>query len=464
MPLKLRNTLSGQYEEFVPIGDVVKLYVCGVTPWEVSHVGHAMSYIVFDVLRRYLEYRGYRVRHVQNFTDIEDKIIARAERLGIDIGQLTEEMIERYHQEMRALNILPAHVYPRATEETPTMIEMIQALIEKGYAYQANGDVYYRVTRKEDYGKLSHRPLDAMVAGARVEPGEQKENPVDFALWKAAKPGEPSWESPWGPGRPGWHIECSAMSLRYLGEQIDIHGGGEDLIFPHHENEIAQTEAYTEKPPFVRYWLHNAWVKAGEEKMSKSLGNFVPISEALERWPVDAIRLWVLISPYRTPLSYSEEALAAAQRGAERLRLAARASPDPSASLRAGGAGEGEAVDAAPYRQQFIEAMDDDLNTAKALAALFDLAHEIHRARDETRPIGEAQTVLLELADVLGLTLAEPEADMSAAPFIELLIAIRDELRQAKQFELADRVRSGLAELGIALEDTPQGTEWRRRE
>jgi cysteinyl-tRNA synthetase len=334
------------------------------------------------------------------------------------------------------------------------MIEMIQVLIDKGYAYVSEGDVYYRVQRKDDYGKLSHRTLDSMIAGARVEIDELKEHPMDFALWKAAKPGEPSWESPWGPGRPGWHIECSAMSLRYLGEQIDIHGGGEDLIFPHHENEIAQTEAFTGKPPFVRYWVHNAFVKAGEDKMSKSLGNFVPISDALERWSADAIRLWILTSHYRTPLTYTDEALLSAKRASERLRLAARAA----------GTDGGAQVDAQPYRQQFTDAMDEDLNSPRALAALFDLAHEINRGRDEGRAVGEAQAALLELADVLGLTLAEPEADIGGAPFIELLITVRNELRQAKQFALADRVRDGLAELGIALEDTAQGTEWRRRE
>ncbi len=452
--LRLRNTISGQVEEFQPAGDVVSMYVCGVTPYDVCHVGHAMSYVIFDMLRRYLEYRGYQVKHVQNFTDIDDRIIARAERRGITIDQLTGDLIDRFHDDMRALNVLPAHVYPRATAEIPKMIEMIQALIDKQSAYASEGDVYYRVQSKEDYGKLSHRTLDSMIAGARVEIDELKEHPMDFALWKAAKPGEPSWESPWGPGRPGWHIECSAMSLRYLGEQIDIHGGGEDLIFPHHENEIAQTEAFTGKPPFVRYWVHNAFVKAGEEKMSKSLGNFVPIAEALERWSADAIRLWILTSHYRTPLTYTDEALLSAKRASERLRLAARAS----------GAGDGAQVDAQPFRQQFTEAMDEDLNSPRALAALFDLTHEINRGRDEGRAVGDAQAALLELADVLGLTLAEPEADIGGAPFIELLITIRNELRQAKQFALADRVRDGLAELGIALEDTPQGTEWRRRE
>jgi cysteinyl-tRNA synthetase len=451
---RLRNTISGQVEEFQPLGDPVKMYVCGVTPYDISHVGHAMSYVIFDVLRRYLEYRGYQVRHVQNFTDIDDRIIARAARRGIAIDELTGELIELFHDDMRALNVLPAHVYPRATVEIPKMIEMIQVLIDKGYAYASEGDVYYRVQRKEDYGKLSHRTLDSMIAGARVEIDELKEHPMDFALWKAAKPSEPSWDSPWGPGRPGWHIECSAMSLRYLGEQIDIHGGGEDLIFPHHENEIAQTEAFTGKPPFVRYWVHNAWVKAGEEKMSKSLGNFVPITNAVERWSADAIRLWILTSHYRTPLTYTDEALLSARRATERLRLAARAAT----------VADSQPVDPQPYRQQFIEAMDDDLNTPRALAALFDLAHEINRGRDEGRAIDDAQAALLELADVLGLTLAEAEANIVGAHFIELLIAIRKELRQAKQFELADRVRNGLAELGIALEDTAQGTEWRRRE
>jgi cysteinyl-tRNA synthetase len=446
--------MTGAVEDFVPAGDEVKMYVCGVTPYDASHVGHAMSYIVFDVLRRYLEYRGYQVRHVQNFTDVDDRIIARAQRNGVEPSQLAEEMIDRYAQDMRALNVLPAHVYPRATQEIPGMLDMIAGLVDKGYAYPADGDVYYRVQRKEDYGKLSHRTVDAMLAGARVEPGESKENPADFALWKGAKPGEPSWESPWGPGRPGWHIECSAMSLRYLGEQIDIHGGGEDLIFPHHENEIAQTEAYTGKAPFVRYWVHNSWVKQGEEKMSKSLGNFVTIAEAVERWGADTLRMWVLTSHYRTPLTYTEESLEAARKGAERLRIAAR-TPDGAT---------GDTLDAAPLKERFIEAMDDDLNTSKALAALFDLARDINRARDDGRAVAEAQQVLLELADVLGMTLTEPEAAIGAAPFIDLLISLRSELRQAKQFELADRVRDGLTELGIALEDSAQGTTWRRKE
>lgn len=460
MTLRLTNTLTRQVEPFAPAGDEVKMYVCGVTPYDEAHVGHAFSYVVFDVLRRYLEFRGYRVRHVQNFTDIDDKIIARANHLGVSVSELAERYIQRYQEDMQALNVLPAHVYPRATEEIPEMIRIIERLVDTGYAYVAEPaagseepDVYFRVERKRDYGKLSHRTLESMLAGARIEPGEHKEHPMDFALWKGAKPGEPSWESPWGRGRPGWHIECSAMSLRYLGEELDIHGGGEDLIFPHHENEIAQSEAFTGHEPFVRYWVHNAWVKMGEEKMSKSLGNIVSIREALAAVGADALRLWILTSHYRKPLTYTEEALRAAKAGVERLRIAARARAD----------GAGEAVDPEPFARRFVEAMDDDLNTPVALAALFDLAREINRGRDEGRPVAGAQARLLELAGVLGLRLEEEETAMAAAPFIQLLVDVRHELRKAKQFHLADMVRSRLLDLGIALEDTPEGTVWRRK-
>jgi cysteinyl-tRNA synthetase len=466
MTLKLHNTLSGRLEEVTPSdGKAVRMYVCGPNLYAPCHVGHAMSYINFDVLRRYMEYRGLEVKHVQNFTDIEDNILRRAQETGVTIDELAEEHIRRFYDDMASLNVQRAHEYPRATHEIPKIIEIVSGLIEKGYAYEVEGDVYYRVRKKPDYGKLSGQDMEAMQAGARVEPGENKEDPADFALWKAAKPGEPSWDSPWGPGRPGWHIECSAMSLRYLGEQIDIHGGGQDLIFPHHENEIAQSEAFTGVEPFTRVWVHHGLLRlpGSTEKMTRHLGNLVPIDEVIAQYGVDALRLFVLTSHYRKPLAYTDDALAAAARGAERLRVAARATADHSAG--------GDAVDPAPYRERFIEAMDDDLNAAKALAAMFDLAHEINRARDPSagsgqarRPIAEAQAMLLELADVLGLTLTEPEADMSAAPFIELLSAVRNDLRAAKQFELADRVRSGLEELGIALEDTPEGTVWRRRE
>ena len=445
--------MTRRLEEFTPSGDEVKIYVCGITPYDHSHLGHAMSYIIFDIVRRYLEFRGHRVKHVQNYTDIDDRIIMRANSLGQPFDQLAATYIEEYEQEMRQLNITPAHIFPRATHEIPTIIEMTARLIEKGNAYQANGDVYFRVRSKSDYGKLSGRDVDELKAGARVEPGEQKEDPADFALWKGAKPGEPSWDSPWGPGRPGWHIECSAMSYRYLGATLDIHGGGQDLIFPHHENEIAQSEAYSGEQPFVRYWIHNGWLTFAEEKMSKSLGNIITIREGLEKYGSDGLRAFVLTSHYHAPLSYSEEALESGKRAAERLRLAA---------TLPGGDGPPADVPVETYRERFLAAMDDDLNTPAALAALFDLARDINRSRDEGRGIEEAQSLLHELSGVLGLTLHEPEDAMGAAPFIDLLVELRDELRDARQFELADRVRSRLAEAGITLEDGPDGTRWRR--
>jgi len=451
--MKLYNTMTRRAEEFTPSGDEIKVYVCGITPYDHAHLGHAMSYIIFDVLRRYLEFRGYSVKHVQNYTDIDDRIIARANSLGQPFDQVAATYIDEFDQEMRDLNITPAHIFPRATQEIPTIVEMTERLIERGHAYQANGDVYFRVRSKADYGKLSGRDVDALMAGARVEPGELKDDPADFALWKGAKEGEPAWESPWGPGRPGWHIECSAMSYRYLGTTLDIHGGGQDLIFPHHENEIAQSEAYSGKQPFVRYWLHNGWLTFGEEKMSKSLGNIITIREGIENYGSDGLRIFVLTSHYRSPLTYSEEALESGKRAAERLRLAATI---------AGGDGPPSDIAVETYSERFIEAMDEDLNTPAALAALFDLARDINRARDEGRGIAEAQDSLRQLAGVLGLTLREPEAAMGAAPFIDLLVQLRNDLREAKQFERADRVRSGLAEAGITLEDGAEGTRWRK--
>jgi cysteinyl-tRNA synthetase len=455
--IRFTNTLTRQVEEFTPQGDVVSMYVCGVTPYDVSHIGHAMSYVVFDVLKRYLVWRGYKVKHVQNFTDIDDRIIERANRRDMSTDDLVKKFVDAYLDDMRDLNVVPPDVYPYATREVPEMIEIIKGLIDKGYAYETSSpqsewsDVYYRVSSKGDYGKLAHRSQDSLLAGARIEPGEQKENPADFALWKGAKANEPSWDSPWGKGRPGWHIECSAMSLKYLGSQIDIHGGGEDLIFPHHENEIAQTEAYTGELPFVRYWLHNAWVKMGDEKMSKSLGNFVTIRDALDKVGGDALRLWILTSHYRKPLTFSEDTLDAAKHGADRLRTAARA---------ASSEGDG-GIELASYSTRFTEAMDDDLNTPQALAVLFDLAKEVNRARDDGKGVAGAQGAPLELADVLGLRLEETERAIEAAPFIDLLVAIRRELRAARQFQLADRVRDGLAQLAIVLEDSPDGTTWK---
>jgi cysteinyl-tRNA synthetase len=452
--MKVYNTISGQKEEFIPRGDTVRIYACGVTPYAECHIGHAMSYIIFDVIRRYLKFRGYKVRYVQNFTDIDDKIIDRANRLGVTSQELADKFIAQYFADMDALNVERADVYPKATEEIPKIIEVIQGLIDKGHAYQTREGVYFRVKSDPDYGKLSHQGLDTLLAGARVEAGGEKEYPLDFALWKAAKPGEPYWESPWGEGRPGWHIECSTMSLKYLGESLDIHGGGQDLIFPHHENEIAQSECFTQVVPFVRYWLHNGLVQLGEEKMSKSGGNLIMVKEALERFSPDAIRLFIISSHYRSPLTYSEEGLKAAEKGVERLRQA----------LQEKGKGRGKAsIDNESYQKRFIEAMDDDFNTAQALAVLFDMAREINRASSEGFATEEAQQTLSELAGILGLTLKEREVHLRAEPFIELLISVRSELRQGKQWQLADKIRSSLGELGVALEDTPQGTQWEYR-
>ena len=472
--MKVYNTLSGRKEDFAP-GDPVRMYVCGVTPYSECHIGHAMSYIVFDVIRRYLEFRGYRLRHVQNFTDVDDKIIARSSQLGVSAKELAEGLIAQYFADMDALNIKRADIYPRATEEIPKIIEVIEGLIEKGHAYHAGGDVYFRVASFPEYGKLSHRATDEMIF---TEEAAGKERPMDFALWKAAKPGEPHWESPWGLGRPGWHIECSAMSLKYLGETLDIHGGGQDLIFPHHENEIAQSEAFTEVTPFVRYWLHNGLMQLGEEKMSKSLGNLITVKEALERYSADALRLFVLSSHYRSPLTYTEEGLAAAERAVDRLlRAADRQDSDRPTT-----------IEIQTCRQRFMEAMDDDFNTAQAIAALFDLAREINRAAEEGQSIKEAQKALLELAEVLGLTFrgyrfeVEASAVIGAAAragitlkkgvedeerstdyYIQQMVDKRKELRARKEWADADKIRAQLAELGIILEDNPQGTIWRYR-
>jgi len=431
-----------------------------------------MSYIVFDTIRRYLEFRGYKVKYVQNFTDIDDKIIARANESGIPPHDLAQRFIDQYFANMDTLNIKRADIYPRATEEIPKMIEVIEGLIQKGHAYEVGGDVYFRVESDPDYGKLSHRTLDGMMAGARVEISEAKEHPLDFTLWKAAKPGEPQWHSPWGPGRPGWHIECTAMSLKYLGQTLDIHGGGQDLIFPHHENEIAQSESFTGIKPFVRHWLHNGLLQLGEEKMSKSTGKLVTISEALAKYSPDALRLWVLSSHYRSPITYSDENLSATEKGIERLIRAAGVDIEESPA---------PAIDVQPYRERFIEAMDDDFNTPQAAAALFDLAREINRGHDEQLHIGEAHKTLWELSEVLGLNLHyEPKSEdeillqplielavryevdtkdaKASDSIIDLLLNKRAALRTARKWKLADGIRNDLKELGITLEDTSEGT------
>ena len=454
--MKVYNTLSAHEEEFVPQGDVVKMYVCGVTPYAECHIGHAMSYVVFDMIRRYLEFRGYKVKYVQNFTDIDDKIIKRAQEAGVTPGALAEKFIAQYFSDMDRLNVRRADVYPRATEEIPKIVEVVKGLIDKGRAYEAQGDVYFRVKSAPDYGKLSHQRLDDLQAGARVEVGVDKEHPLDFALWKAAKPGEPSWDSPWSKGRPGWHIECSAMSIRYLGDTLDIHGGGQDLIFPHHENEIAQSEGFTGVSPFVKYWMHNGFIQLGGEKMSKSLGIFVTLKQALDHFSPDALRLFILSSHYRSPINFSEEGVVAAEKGMERLRQAAFANPHHRTGDSSG------TVDTEAFRQRFVEAMDHDFNSPQALAALFDLAREINRTVDQGGDPREARQTLRELSDVLGFSLQEPEIDLTAKPFIDLLVSLRTELRKEKHWQMADRIRTSLKDLGVVLEDTPQGTVWKQ--
>ena len=431
------------------------MYVCGITAYDECHIGHAMTYVIFDVIKRYLRFKGYKVKHVQNFTDIDDKIIERANRLGVPPAELAGKYADQYFANMDALNVERADFYPRATEEIPKIVEIIQGLFAKGYAYELEGSVYFRVRNFPDYGKLSHRSLAEMIPKEGYCERD-KEYPLDFALWKASKPGEPFWESPWGQGRPGWHIECSAMALKYLGETIDIHGGGQDLVFPHHENEIAQSESFTRQIPFVRYWLHNGLMQLDKQKMSKSTGNLVCIGDALDRFGSDAIRLFVLSSHYRSPLTYSEEALEASERGAERLRSVLAHRTD---------SGEGAAVlNAQPFEQRFVEAMDDDFSTPQAIAVLFELAREINRGAEKGLNVTEGQHTLLKLAGILGLTLQEktqPTPDAEA--FISLLSSIRDDLRRNHEWQLADKIRKGLADLGVTLEDTPHGTRWEYR-
>ncbi len=450
--MKIHNTLSGKTEDFEALDGKVNMYVCGITPYSASHIGHAMMSVIFDVVRRYLEFKGYDVRHIQNFTDIDDKMILAANSTGIDISDLAESNITDYLAEMDALNVARAHEYPRATAEIGKITEIIAKLIEKGYAYPVAGDVYFRVNRDEDYGKLSHRDLDGLIAGARVEVDERKEDAMDFALWKSQKPGEPAWDSPWGMGRPGWHIECSAMAIKYLGSSIDIHGGGRDLIFPHHENEIAQSESFTDEVPFSRFWMHNGMLRLGEDKMSKSIGNIVTVGEALSSYSPDALRLFFLSSHYRAPLLYTEANVAGQERALERLKNAVRL---------ASAASVGSTIDASPAKAQFVEAMDDDFNTPRALAAMFDLAREINRGKDEGADVLGAQDTLRELSGVLGISLDETAETSGAGPFVQMLVNVRTELRAARQFDIADSIRDRLSELGVTIEDTPEGTEWR---
>ncbi len=463
MTLKVYNTLTRQKEIFEPLEPgVVRMYVCGPTVYSDAHIGHAMSAIVFDVIRRYLEYKGYKVIHVMNFTDVDDKIINKARELGVDPFELANGYIEKFLEQMDALHVERPTVMPRVSGTIDEIIAMVQDLIDKGYAYEVDGNVFFRVRKDEDYGKLSRRKLDETMRGDREKYAEElKEDPLDFALWKAQKsPDEPAWDSPWGKGRPGWHIECSAMVRKHLGPTIDIHGGGNDLIFPHHENEIAQSESCNDAP-LAKYWLHNGMVVLSGEKMSKSLGNLVTIDEFLAEHDADVFRLLVLGSHYRKPLVYDDHVVAQAEKAYQRLLGALR---PPTGDKTEGPDAEALLEAARVARERFEAAMDDDFNTAAALGHIFDLVKAINTARDAGvggEPFAQAQAVLKELAGVLGLRLQPRESARSdAAPFIDLLVEVRSELRKARQWALADMIRDRLAELGVVLEDTREGTTW----
>ncbi|PKN89936.1 MAG: cysteine--tRNA ligase [Chloroflexi bacterium HGW-Chloroflexi-7] len=461
--LKVYNTLTRKTEEFTTLkpGEV-SMYVCGPTVYAKAHIGHAMSALVFDIIRRYLEYREYKVTHVMNFTDVDDKIIIKANQQGIDPFVLGEMYIHEFEEHLRDFNILSATINPRATREMDQILTMIQGLIDKGFAYPVDGDVYFRVTKAPQYGKLSGRKLDDMQAGSRIDVDYRKEHPMDFALWKSAKPGEPFWPSPWGDGRPGWHIECSAMNLNHLGEQIDIHGGGNDLIFPHHENEIAQSECFTGKA-FATYWIHNGMLQLSGEKMSKSVGNLVTIEEFLNAHPADALRMMVLNSGYRSPLSYSEEILTQAEKAIDRLRSALK-------PAMGGSTGASEVLLTTLHTQMdattagYVEVMDNDFNSAGALSHLFELVRVINQTRADNatnEQLSPAQALLLKLTSALGLSIEKETVKNQAVDgFVDLLIEIRKDLRANKMWALSDKVRDQLAGLGVILEDSKDGTSW----
>ncbi len=474
MPMKIYNTLTRRKEEFVPLEPgVAKIYCCGPTVYDRIHIGNARPLCVFDVLRRYLEWRGYEVRYVQNFTDVDDKIIRRANEEGVSSGEIAERYIAEYWIDAKGLGAREATVHPRATENMGEIIAIISGLVEKGYAYAAaNGDVYFRTGRYTEYGKLSHQPLDDLEAGARIDVSELKEDPMDFALWKAARPDEPSWPSPWSDGRPGWHIECSAMARRYLGDTIDIHCGGQDLIFPHHENEIAQSECCN-GVPFARYWMHNGHINVNNKKMSKSLGNFFTVRDVAEKYGYEPIRFFLISSSYRSPINYSPEVVEQGITALDRLYNCR-----DSLRFALSHAGEEEPADAQEIREllqtrkeEFIAAMEDDLNTADAIAALFELVRDINSRLTSSggtskstapcrRLCEEASALFDELTGVLGLLYSRQESSADAE--IEALIAARAEARKQKNWAESDRIRDELKAMGIVVEDTPQGMKWRR--
>ncbi|HEY7649967.1 MAG TPA: cysteine--tRNA ligase [Methylomirabilota bacterium] len=465
-PPRVYNTLTRVKEELAPLSPgTIRMYVCGITAYDLCHVGHARSAIVFDVIRRYLKFKGYRVTFVKNFTDVDDRIIRRAQDEGVTATEISERYIAEYYRDMDAIGIQRADTEPKATEHVPEMIALIERLLAGGFAYVVDGDVFFEIRRFPPYGRLSGKNLEDLLAGARVEVDERKRDPRDFALWKAAKPGEPEWPSPWGPGRPGWHIECSAMAMRYLGESFDLHGGGEDLIFPHHECEVAQSEAATGRP-FSRYWAHNAFVNLGAEKMSKSLGNVLHIREIVKRHDPDALRLWLLGAHYRSPVDYSDDRLREAGRALERFArlfhearaLSAEASPAPALP-----------GDLASFRDRFMAAMDDDFNTPQALGVLFDLSTALYERLDAARAGGSARAGLVAGADELrrlggALGLFEVGTQMSGLPGeIERLVAERTAARQRRDWRRSDELRVEIEGQGWQIEDTPTGPRVTRR-
>jgi cysteinyl-tRNA synthetase len=472
MATRVFNTLTRGKESLIPLhAGEMRIYVCGVTVYDLCHIGHGRSGIVFDVMRRYLKHRGHTVKFVKNFTDIDDKIIRKANLEGVSAQEISERYIQEYRTDMASLGIAPADIEPKATDHVGPMIALIERLIARGVVYAIEGDVYFEARRFPGYGKLSGKNLDELRAGARVEVDERKRDPMDFALWKASKPGEPSWKSPWGQGRPGWHIECSAMAMQYLGETLDVHGGGEDLIFPHHENEIAQSEAATGKP-FARCWLHNGFVNLAAEKMSKSLGNTLTIKDLVRRHDPEALRLYLLGTHYRHPVEFADERITEAGRALARLRslkdeadrLASRGTPAP-------GPDGGLFDELAAHRARFEAAMDDDFNTPQALGVLFDLARLLHGAREQVAQgtsgagaflLGVGELVML--ARSLGLLEAarrEVAVDPRLKARIESLVYLRQEARRQRDFAEADRLREELSRLGVILEDTRDGTTWK---
>ena len=470
MSLHVYNTLSARKERFIPLRPGrVGMYVCGITAYDDCHLGHARAAVAFDTIRRYLEYKGYEVTYVRNFTDIDDKIIRRSQKEARPCSAIARQYIQAYRRDMRLLGVQPASIEPKATEHIDDIIRLVRGLIAKGYAYEIEGDVFFSVRKFKDYGKLSGRDPEQLRAGARIRVDERKADPLDFALWKSSKPGEPAWESPWGAGRPGWHIECSAMSMHYLGAGFDIHGGGKDLIFPHHENEIAQSEAYSGKP-FAKYWLHNGFVNVNQEKMSKSLGNFFTVKDILARYPAEVVRFFLLSSHYRSPIDFSDKHLEEAGRALERFHNTFRSvenlPPDNT------GTSDKLAEAIARCRRDFEKAMDDDFNSALALGAMFELLKQLNLTVNRSYPpaatLRAGVAELRELGGVLGLFLESSLGGSAGAgedgkldELIKLLVDLRCQARREKNWRLADRIRECLADLGLQLEDTPRGTVWR---